>query len=155
MVETENNAMTITTADGATRPAWGASYDLSTNIATPMSVTSNTFCAGGFSLADGRWAVFGGNQPVTTNGSAVKDQPDKANPYGNTDGGEAIRLLTPCDGGGCEYQEGGDALTMTVSKPLHHCEGEDRERKRLMSVGKEVVSYYRRFGRRVGHCHWW
>lgn len=119
MVETENNSMTVTTSDGTTRPAWGTSYDLTTNIATPMTVTSNTFCAGGMSLADGRWAVFGGNQPVTYNGSAVKDQPDKANPYGNTDGGAAIRLLTPCDGGGCEYQEGGDALTMTVSERLH------------------------------------
>ena len=107
--------MTVTTPEGLTRPAWGTSYDLTTNIATPMSVTSNTFCAGGMTLADGRWAVFGGNQPVTYQGAAVKDQPGKANPYGNTDGGTAIRVLTPCDGGDCAYAEGGDEYTMTVS----------------------------------------
>jgi len=115
MAETENNSMTVTTPEGLTRPAWGTSYDLTTNIATPMSVTSNTFCAGGMTLADGRWAVFGGNQPVTYQGAAVKDQPGKANPYGNTDGGTAIRVLTPCDGGDCAYAEGGDEYTMTVS----------------------------------------
>ena len=114
MAETENNAMTVTNPDGTTRPAWGSYYDLSTNTATAMSVTSNTFCAGGMSLADGRWAVFGGNQPVTYQGVAVKDTANKTNPYGNTDGGEAIRILTPCDDGSCPYQEGGADLTMTV-----------------------------------------
>jgi hypothetical protein len=66
-------------------------------------------------LADGRWAVFGGNQPVTYGGAAVKDQPGKANPYGNTEGGDAIRVLTPCDDGNCAYAEGGAQYTMTVS----------------------------------------
>jgi hypothetical protein len=107
--------MTVTTSAGTTRPAWGTSYDLNTNTATPMSVTSNTFCAGGMTLADGRWAIFGGNQPVTYEGAAVKDQPDKANPYGNTEGGDAIRVLTPCDDLSCEYEEGSADLTMTVS----------------------------------------
>lgn len=48
----ENNAMTITT-NGVTHPAWGTSYNLWTNEVTPMEVTSNTFCAGGFSTANG------------------------------------------------------------------------------------------------------
>jgi hypothetical protein len=55
---------------------------------------------------------------VTTNGTAVNDKwanPSGANPYGNTDGGEAIRLLNPCEDGTCTWQEGTDALTMTVS----------------------------------------
>lgn len=114
--ETENNSMTVTTPAGTTRPAWGTSYDLNSNTATPMSVTSNTFCAGGMTLADGRWAIFGGNQPVTYEGAAVKDQPGKANPYGNTEGGDAIRVLTPCDDQSCEYEEGSADLTMTVSR---------------------------------------
>lgn len=55
---------------------------------------------------------------MTTNGTAVNDKwanPSGANPYGNTDGGEAIRLLNPCEDGTCTWQEGTDALTMTAS----------------------------------------
>jgi hypothetical protein len=106
------------TVNGRTRPAWGVSYNLATNVATPMGVTSNTFCAAGMSIANGSWAVFGGNKPVTADGLAVADKgtnPTGANPYGNTDGGEAIRLLNPCDDGTCKWQEGTAALTMTVS----------------------------------------
>ena len=65
--------MTVQTSTGV-RPAWGSYYTLSSNSATAMAVSSNTFCAGGMSLADGRWAVFGGNQPVTYNGTAVDDK---------------------------------------------------------------------------------
>lgn len=50
--KTENNAMTVTT-NGVTHPAWGTSYNLWSNEATPMEVTSNTFCAGGFSVGNG------------------------------------------------------------------------------------------------------
>lgn len=116
----------MTGADGNPRPAWGTSYDLRTNLATPMTVTSNTFCAGGFPLANGSWAVFGGNQPVTYQGVAVVDKganPSGANPYQNSAGGEAIRMLTPCDGGECEYAEGGAALTMTGKRWYPTVEG--------------------------------
>ncbi len=37
-----------------------------------MNVRSNTFCAGGMSLGDGRWLVTGGNKAVTTNGATAK-----------------------------------------------------------------------------------
>lgn len=109
------------TVNGATRPAWGVTYNLATNVATPMGVTSNTFCAAGMSTADGSWMVFGGNKPITTNGTAVADKvynPTGTNPYGNTDGGEAIRKLVPCDDMSCKWQEGTAALTMTVSLPF-------------------------------------
>lgn len=65
--------------------------------------------------------ITGGNQPVTYNGVAVNDKnanPTGANPYQNTDGGRAIRMITPCDDGTCGWQEGGDALTMAVSSLL-------------------------------------
>lgn len=107
------------TVNGQTRPAWGVSYSVSTNTATPMGVTSNTFCAAGMSVADGSWVVFGGNKPVTTDGVAVQDKglnPSGANPYGNTDGGEAIRMIKPCDDGSCVWQEGTAALTMTSKR---------------------------------------
>lgn len=124
--KTENNSLTVTTPDGDTHPAWGTTYDLSTNVATAMSVTSNTFCAGGFSLANGSWVVFGGNQPVTTGGTAVNDKtnnPTGVNPYDDTDGGEAIRMLTPCDDGQCGWQEGGAALTMSGKRWYPTIEG--------------------------------
>jgi hypothetical protein len=113
----ENNSMTVT-ANGVTHPAWGTRYDLRTNQVTPMEVASNTFCAAGMSIANGSWVVFGGNQPVTYEGDAVSDKtknPTGANPYTNGDGGKAVRLITPCDDDSCGWQEGGDALTMTVS----------------------------------------
>ena len=42
------------------------------------------------------------------------NNPTGVNPYDDTDGGEAIRMLTPCDDGQCGWQEGGAALTMSV-----------------------------------------
>lgn len=110
----ENNAMTITT-NGKTHPAWGVRFDLHENKATPMEVTSNTFCAGGMPVADGNWVVFGGNKAVANGGTAVKEDPNQANPYGNTDGGKSIRTLMPCDSDKCNWVEGGDDLTMAVS----------------------------------------
>ncbi|KAK4686476.1 hypothetical protein P7C73_g3648, partial [Tremellales sp. Uapishka_1] len=126
--KTENNSMTVTTPSGVTHPAWGTSYDLASNTATPMEVTSNTFCAGGFAMANGSWVVFGGNQPVTYGGVAVNDKtnnPTGADPYDDLDGGAAIRMLDPCDDPStCGWQEG---LTMSVSaqlfthlSPAHH-----------------------------------
>jgi hypothetical protein len=116
--------MQVTTPDGLTHPAWGTSYNLLTNEATAMSVTSNAFCAGGFSLSNGSWVVFGGNQPVTYGGVAVYNDtwgdPNQSNPYDDSDGGRAIRMLTPCDDGSCTWQEGGDWLTMTVSAAKCH-----------------------------------
>ncbi|WVR03155.1 hypothetical protein IAU60_000145 [Kwoniella sp. DSM 27419] len=108
----ENNSLTVTNNDGLTHPAWGVNYDLASNTATPMQVSSNTFCAAGLPIANGSWVVFGGNQPVTYQGVATKDK-NNENPYLNTDGGAAVRLLNPCDDGQCVWQEGGDALTMS------------------------------------------
>ncbi|WWD22747.1 hypothetical protein CI109_107240 [Kwoniella shandongensis] len=108
----ENNSMQVTNADGLTHPAWGTTYDLASNTATAMTVSSNTFCAAGLPVGNGSWVVFGGNQPVTYQGVATKDA-GGANPYNDADGGAAIRMLDPCDDGQCAWQEGGDALTMS------------------------------------------
>ncbi|RSH89553.1 hypothetical protein EHS25_002104 [Saitozyma podzolica] len=123
--KTENNSLTVTTS-GVTHPAWGVSYDLNTNAVTPMEVTSNTFCAGGLSVGNGSWVVFGGNQPVTYQGVAVSDttnNPSGANPYDDADGGAAIRLLTPCEDDSCGWQEGGSALTMSSKRWYPTIEG--------------------------------
>ncbi|ODO00257.1 hypothetical protein I350_06886 [Cryptococcus amylolentus CBS 6273] len=115
--KSENNSMTVTDDGGVTHPAWGVSYDLTTETATAMQVNSNTFCAAGLSLATGEWAVFGGNQAVTYEGVALADSPSgTADPYKDASGGAAIRLITPCDDGSCKWQEGGDDLTMTGNR---------------------------------------
>ena len=150
--EAENNSMTITT-NGTTHPAWGTWYDLASNTATQMEVTSNTFCACGAYMADGRMAVFGGNQPVTYGGAAVDDtgaNPTGANPYDDGDGGAAIRVLSPCDGGACNWQEGGDSLTMYVSIRCFAPVGIVTDKS-----GQAVVSHCRASWRRLAGDFWW
>jgi len=99
--KSENNPLIITGEFG-THPAWAVEYDLANNTYRAMDVYSNTFCAGGGVLGNGTWAIFGGNQPVTTNGVAIAS----AGAYQNTDGGTAIRLLNPSDDGSAEYIQG-------------------------------------------------
>ena len=99
--KTENNPTTIDGKYG-THPAWAVEYDINTQKVRTMDVYSNTFCAGGAVLGNGTWAVFGGNQPVTTGGVATNE----AAAYKDTTGGTAIRLLDPCDDESCEYVQG-------------------------------------------------
>lgn len=75
-----------------------------------MDVDSNTFCAGGGVLGNGTWVVFGGNQPVTTDGVAVASQ----GAYHNTDGGTAIRMLNPCDDESCSWIQGETSYDITA-----------------------------------------
>jgi len=81
-------------------PAWAVEYDTSTNEYRTQDVITNTFCAGGNVLANGTWAVFGGNKAVTYGG---RDGVPGAAPYDNTNGGTAIRLLDPCADESCEW----------------------------------------------------
>lgn len=99
--KTENNPTQIQGLYGD-HPAWAAEYDIKTQKVRTMDVYSNTFCAGGAVLGNGTWAVFGGNQPVTTGGVAT-NQPGA---YQDTTGGTAIRLLDPCDDETCNYLQG-------------------------------------------------
>ncbi|TYJ51663.1 hypothetical protein B9479_007751 [Cryptococcus floricola] len=99
--KTENNPVTIDGEYGS-HPAWATEYDIETNEYRAMDVYSNTFCAGGNVMGNGTWVIFGGNQPVTTNGTAVTD----AGVYSDNDGGSAIRMITPCTDEQCEYIQG-------------------------------------------------
>src|SRR5258708_1228866 len=79
--KTENNPITVNN-----HPAWATEYPLSTNTIRAMDVRTNSWCAGGGSLGDGRWINVGGNAPVTTGGAeAGEDQ----SPYFDYDGGPA------------------------------------------------------------------
>lgn len=81
-------------------PAWAVEYDTTSNTFRTQDVTTNTFCAGGNVLANGTWAIFGGNKAVTYGG---RDGVPGAAPYQNQNGGTAIRLFTPCSDESCEY----------------------------------------------------
>lgn len=87
----ENNPLTIND-----HPAWATEYDLLTNQVRAMEVTTNTFCAGGAYLGDGRLINIGGNQAVIPGGNAVTNT--SGNPYQNEDGAFAVRTLIPGDG---------------------------------------------------------
>ncbi|KAI8451196.1 copper radical oxidase [Phakopsora pachyrhizi] len=93
----ENNELKL---DGL--PVWGTSYDTETNVATPMKINSNTFCAGGNVLGNGTWLNVGGNQGVSYGGLNIVNNID---PYKNKDGGKSIRLLNPCDDNSCGWTE--------------------------------------------------
>ena len=73
-----------------------------------MNVKTNTFCAGGASLGDGRWINVGGNVGVTSGGAsgggANSNPPYYGGaPYYDYDGGFGVRLLTPCDDNSCQW----------------------------------------------------
>lgn len=87
----ENNPITV-----GGHPAWATEYDLLTNQIRAMDVTTNTFCAGGAYLGDGRLINIGGNQAVVPGGEAVTT--GGANPYQNEDGAFAVRTLIPGNG---------------------------------------------------------
>ncbi|GAA5830418.1 hypothetical protein JCM3766R1_002709 [Sporobolomyces carnicolor] len=104
--KTENNAARV---NGHT--AWAVSYDLETNTFRPQDIVSNSFCAGGNVLGNGSWINVGGNAAVTALGVGVG--PESPNPYGNIDGGKAIRLLTPCDDDTCEWIDDVNAMPLS------------------------------------------
>lgn len=70
-------------------PAWGALYNLRTHSVKPLSMQSNSFCAGGSFLGNGTMLNVGGN-PVVEDFTAPTD-------FGDVDGIQAVRLLHPCD----------------------------------------------------------
>ncbi|KAK7037958.1 copper radical oxidase [Favolaschia claudopus] len=95
----------LTTPDG--HPAWGALYNLKTHAVKPLSMKSNSFCAGGTFLRNGTMIVVGGN-PVVEDKTAAAD-------FGDTDGLQAIRLFHPCpssSASGCDIYENSDRIRM-------------------------------------------
>ncbi|KAJ7074306.1 copper radical oxidase [Mycena amicta] len=79
----EHNPVSI---DG--HPAWAALYNLDDHSVMPMSIQSNSFCAGGTFLSNGTLINVGGN-PVVEDKTAAAD-------FGDVDGLQAIRLFHPC-----------------------------------------------------------
>ena len=80
----EHNPLTI---DG--HPAWAALYNLETNAVKPLSMQSNSFCAGGTFLSNGTLINVGGN-PVVEDHTSAAD-------FGDVDGLQGVRIFEPCD----------------------------------------------------------
>lgn len=119
-MQVENNSLEI---NG--HPAWATAYDLKTNVARPMDIVTNTFCAGGSHMGNGSFLsgqspvvacchasfraealptlTVGGNYDVVPGGG--EDTPGGPNPYGDAAGGRALRLLTPCSDGTCQWSD--------------------------------------------------
>ncbi|SCV67301.1 BQ2448_5947 [Microbotryum intermedium] len=104
--KTENN-----TARVNDHAAWATEYDLTNNSYRSMDVITNTFCAGGNSLANGSWINIGGNQAVTTGGTNTSDG---TGAYSDYSGGRTVRMLTPSDDGTNEWYE--DKYGMPVNR---------------------------------------
>ncbi|KAI0737815.1 glyoxal oxidase precursor [Daedaleopsis nitida] len=76
--------------------AWGALWNLETNVVTALNVITNSWCAGGALLSNGTMASIGGDQGGFDNNPAIKP------------GNQAIRLFEPCEsptGEGCTVFE--------------------------------------------------
>ncbi|TFY55706.1 hypothetical protein EVJ58_g8086, partial [Rhodofomes roseus] len=102
----EHNPLTI---DG--HPAWAALYNLKTHSVTPLSVESNSFCAGGTFLSNGTLINVGGN-PVVEDHTATAD-------FGDLDGLQAVRVFEACDledVSGCSLYENHDRIRMATPR---------------------------------------
>ncbi|WAR58015.1 hypothetical protein PtB15_5B245 [Puccinia triticina] len=86
------------------RPAWAALYNLETDEVTPLSLKSNSFCAGGSYLSNGTLLNIGGDTP----------EYEKAE-FGDTNGLQSIRFYTPCDDGKCAINEY-DNIKLTTAR---------------------------------------
>lgn len=87
-------------------PAWAAIYNLETNVATPLNLKSNSFCAGGSFLSNGTLVNVGGNPVV---------DPE----WGDVNGINGIRLFGPCntaDGSGCTFFEDTQRLQLAAQR---------------------------------------
>ncbi|OCH89155.1 DUF1929-domain-containing protein [Obba rivulosa] len=116
----ENKVYILDKAEGNSvqvggHPAWAAVYDIETRTATPMDMTTNTFCSSGMHLPNGSYVTFGGNGAVGPGGN-ISDVTEPggftglySTVYGDWDGRTEIRLLNPCDDDldsqGCQWYD--------------------------------------------------
>ena len=89
------------------RPAWSALYNLVTHEVSPLTMQSNSFCAGGTFLRNGTLISVGGN-PVVEDRTSAAD-------FGDVNGLQAIRVFEPCnttDVQNCQMAEYHDRIRM-------------------------------------------
>ncbi|KAG6853181.1 hypothetical protein C0991_006291 [Blastosporella zonata] len=97
--------------------AWASVWDIATQQATVMDVTSNTFCSSGMHLPNGSYVTFGGNSAVGRGGVAGSAG-NWDSLYQDFDGSTAIRVLNPCTSSDdftstqCQWFEDANVLAM-------------------------------------------
>ncbi|XP_006462814.1 hypothetical protein AGABI2DRAFT_179427 [Agaricus bisporus var. bisporus H97] len=85
-------------------PAWGALWNLETNTASPLNVTTDAFCATGSFLSNGTMVSIGGHTPAIPEAK---------------DGRNGLRIWEPCDdpnGEGCGLFEDPKTLHMAETR---------------------------------------
>lgn len=103
-------------------PAWAVSWDIATNTATPMEMSTNTFCAAGMHAPNGSFYTFGGNGAIGPGGNigSVKN-PDLVSgmfdgTYQDWDGAKAIRVIDPCVDNSCGWFDNSSTLAMAKKR---------------------------------------
>jgi hypothetical protein len=96
----------LLSGESSSSPSYRASLikfrnrDINNKVATAVPANTNPFCATGSHLPNGSFAVFGGNSAVGLNGA--NNDPGSTGAfdplYQDHDGGQAIRIITPCTG---------------------------------------------------------
>ncbi|EIN07542.1 hypothetical protein PUNSTDRAFT_154813 [Punctularia strigosozonata HHB-11173 SS5] len=102
----EHNPLTV---EG--HPAWAALYNLDTHAVKPLSLQSNSFCAGGSFLGNGTLINVGGN-PIVEDHTGAAD-------FGDANGLQAIRVFEPCespDAEGCAMTEDHQRIRMASAR---------------------------------------
>ncbi|KAI5119539.1 hypothetical protein M0805_008525 [Coniferiporia weirii] len=117
----ESNAATI---NG--HPAWGSVWDIATNTATVLDVTTDVFCASGMHMPNGSFITLGGNGAVGALGALGSVNDGYVGSYdatiGDYDGRKAIRVLNPCTGDpstwstNCQWFDNATLLSMQKNR---------------------------------------
>lgn len=103
---TPPNTPTRTQAHKQQNTDASALSSLSLSLSLAAARSTNSFCAGGISLGDGRWINAGGNQAIGSGGVALNSEDQNVTDvYDDGDGGTALRVMTPCDDGSCEWSD--------------------------------------------------
>jgi len=126
--------------------------DIKTRKAAVMDIRTNSFCASGMHLPNGSYVTFGGNDAVTTGGSAGSQKNSDNSTgawdslYQDFDGRRSIRILNPCkisdslNSGNCMWFDEPDQLSM--KKQRWYSAAEATGEGRIVIIGGMVTGGY-------------
>ncbi|KAF8519747.1 glyoxal oxidase N-terminus-domain-containing protein [Hysterangium stoloniferum] len=101
-------------------PVWAVEWDIASSTATPMDMSTNSFCAAGMHFPNGSYAVYGGNSAVTTGGNTPSVVVNGENffdaTYQDFDGSRGIRIIDPCTDGKCTWFDNSSLIAMNKKR---------------------------------------
>lgn len=107
-------------------PAWASEWDIATGQTRIMDMSTNTFCAAGMHLPNGSFTVFGGNGAIGPGGSIGSQNNGYTGSFDTTyqdfDGGQAVRIIDPCEDGTCGYLDNTTNFFMAKRRWYPGCE---------------------------------